>query len=72
VSKAHDPAPIPSPDRVPRGEVFEKVWEPLTLGTVELSKGRTKLLVKSLEIPGDKSIDLKAVKLRLMNPKNPK
>jgi len=64
VSKAHDPTPIPSPDRLPRGEVYEKVWAPLTLGTVELGKGRTKLMVKALEIPGDKAIDLKAVKLR--------
>ena len=64
VSRAHDPAPLPSPDRVPRGEVYEKIWAPLTLGAIELSKGRTKLIVKALEIPGAKAFDLKAVRLR--------
>ncbi|MBA7679206.1 hypothetical protein ES703_87490 [subsurface metagenome] len=64
VSKAHNPDPIPSPDRVRRGEVYEKIWAPLTLGTVKLSKGRTKLVVKALEIPGNKAFDLKAVRLR--------
>ncbi|RPJ24641.1 MAG: hypothetical protein EHM35_16195, partial [Planctomycetaceae bacterium] len=52
VDKAHDPDPIPSPDRVPRGEVYEKVWAPLTLGTVELDTGETRLVLKALEIPG--------------------
>ena len=64
VSKAHDPDPIPSPDRVRRGEVYEKIWAPLTLGTVGLSKGRTKLIVRAVEIAGDKAFDLKAVRLR--------
>jgi arylsulfatase A len=64
VSRAHNPDPIPSPDRVPRGEVYEKIWAPLTLGAIELSKGRTTLCVKALEIPGDKAFDLKAVRLR--------
>ena len=64
VSEAHDPDPIPSPDRVPRGEVYEKVWASLTLGSVRLSKGRTTLCVRAVEIPGKQAIDLKAVRLR--------
>ena len=64
VNKVHNPAPLPSPDRVPRGEVYEKIWAPLTLGAVELSKGRTKLVMRALEIPGDKAFDLKAVRMR--------
>ena len=64
VSKVHNPPPLPSPDRVPRGEVYEKIWAPLTLGTVELSKGRTKLIVRAMEIPGETAFDLKAVRLR--------
>lgn len=64
VSKAHDPEPIRSPDRVPRGEVYEKVWAPLTLGVVKLAKGRTKLVVRAVEIPGRMAFDLKAVQLR--------
>jgi len=64
VSRAHNPEPIPSPDRVPRGEVFEKIWAPLRLGNVKLDRGRTILCVKALEIPGEKAIDLKAVQLK--------
>ena len=64
VSKAHDPDPIPSPDRVPRGEVYEKVWAPLTLGHIELTRGPTRLVVKAIQIPGSRAFDLKAVQLR--------
>jgi arylsulfatase A len=64
VSKAHDPEPLPSPDRVPRGEVYEKVWAPLRLGAVQLAKGRTTLAVKAVSIPGSQALDLKAVQLR--------
>jgi arylsulfatase A len=64
VSRAHNPDSIPSPDRVRRGEVYEKNWAPLTLGTIKLKTGRTKLTVRALEIPGDKAFDLKAVRLR--------
>jgi arylsulfatase A len=61
--RAHDPQPIPSPDRVPRGEVYEKVWAPLTLGKVRLGKGRSRLFVKALSKPGKAVMDLKAVRL---------
>ena len=64
VSEVHNPAPIPSPDRVRRGEVYEKVWAPLKLGAVDLAKGRTKLVVRALEIPGKQAFDLKADKVR--------
>jgi len=61
VEKAHDPEPIPSPDRIPRGEVYEKVWASLKLGTVNLSKGRTQLRVVALTKLGETVMDLKAV-----------
>jgi arylsulfatase A len=64
LTRAHDPAPIPSPDRVPRGEVYEKVWAPLMLGTLALEKGRTNLTVKALTRPGKAVMELKAVRLR--------
>jgi hypothetical protein len=63
VKKAHNPAPLLSPDRVQRGEVYEKIWAPLILGAVELSKGRTKFVVRAMEIPGDRAPDIKAVRL---------
>ncbi|HUU26930.1 MAG TPA: sulfatase-like hydrolase/transferase, partial [archaeon] len=64
IEKAHDPEPIPSPDRVPRNEVYEKVWAPLTLGTMKLQKGRTRLYVKALTKPGNSVMDLKSVRIR--------
>ena len=67
VEKAHDPEPIPSPDRVPRNEVYEKIWAPLTLGTVRLKKGQTRLYVKALNIPANSALDLKAVRIRQLD-----
>lgn len=64
IEKAHDPDPLPSPDRVKRKEVYEKVWAPLTLGTVTIPKGRTRLYVKALTRPGKAVMDLKAVRVR--------
>ncbi len=64
IEKAHAPDPIPSPDRVERMEVYEKVWAPLTLGTATIPKGRTRLYVRALTRPGRTVIDLKAVRLR--------
>jgi len=67
VEKAHDPAPVPSPDRVPRKEVYEKVWAPLKLGAVTLKKGRAHLYVKALNIPGNSALDLKAVRIEQLD-----
>jgi arylsulfatase A len=64
VRQAHDPQPIPSPDRAPRGEVYEKVWMPLRLGVVELSAGETRLVLRVREIVGGRACDIKAVRLR--------
>jgi len=47
-----------------RGEVYEYIWALLTLGTVDLEKERTKLVVRAVEIPGERAFNLKAVKLR--------
>jgi len=64
VDRAHDPAPIPSPDRVPRVEVYEKIWARLPAGQVDLVKGPGRLVVKVSRIVGKRAIDLKAVELR--------
>jgi arylsulfatase A len=62
VRRPHDPAPLPSPDRVPRGEVFEKEWASVEAGSVELVKGRTQLLVR----PGTALGELKGVQVRAL------
>jgi arylsulfatase A len=65
VKVAHDPTPLPSPDRVPRGEVYEKVWASLDLGAVGLEPGEMRLVVRALEIPGGQACDIKAIRLKL-------
>jgi len=64
VKIAHDPEPIPSPDRVERKEVYEKVWAPLTLGTLDLDPAQGRLILRVVDIPGHRAPDIKAVKLR--------
>ncbi len=63
VQQAHDPEPVPSPDRVPRKEVYEKIWAPLQLGHLEFSEGRKQVKVKALQKPGEQVMDLKAVRI---------
>lgn len=67
ITKAHDPEIIPSPDRWPRGEVYEKVWGVLKLGSVKLEKGRGRLVVRALTKPGRTVMDLKAVAVRAID-----
>jgi len=64
ITEAYDPGYVFSPDRVLRGEVYEKPWRPLTLGTVTLTRGRTHLAVRALDRPGARLMDLKAVRMR--------
>ncbi len=71
---AHDPEPIPSPDRLPRGrrnkdghwtgEAFEKEWMTLKLGTLKLPQGEHQLTLRATEVPGLGVLDLKGVILR--------
>ena len=64
ITEAHDPPYRFSPDRLLRGEVYEKPWMPLTLGTVALERGRTDLTIKARSMPGDRMMDVKAVRVR--------
>ena len=66
IRKAHDPEPLPSPDRVPRIEVYEKVWAPLELGTLRLEEGATRLTVRTAA-PLQEPLELKAVRLRRLD-----
>lgn len=64
VDKAHDPAYLFSPDRVLRGEVYEKEWATLPMGVVELAEGETRLVLKAKTIAGERAPDVKAVHVR--------
>jgi arylsulfatase A len=61
VEYVHDPEPLPSPDYVPRGEVYEKEWATLKVGRLELPAGPTRLRVRALSIPGKEVLELKGV-----------
>lgn len=63
ISEAHNPPHLSSPDREPRIEVYEKVWKPLTVGTIRIPEGLSRLTVRALSKPGDEVMDLKSVVL---------
>ena len=63
ITRAHNPEYIDSPDRIARKEVHEKVWAPLKLGKIILTKGVSKFIVRALSKPGKKVMELKAVRL---------
>jgi arylsulfatase A len=67
IDKAQEPNFVPSPDRVPRAEVYERQWALKTLGTLRLPKGSTKLTIKALTKPGKAVMDLKALLLRRLD-----
>jgi len=63
--QAHNPGFVPSPDRLPRGEVYEKEsWAMQSIGTIELKEGHHQLVAQALEIPGDAAIELKSIRLQ--------
>jgi arylsulfatase A len=68
VAKAHDPACLPSPDRVKRKEVYEKTWATLELGVLDLPAGPTRLTVSAATIPGRQAMELKAARLTRLGP----
>jgi arylsulfatase A-like enzyme len=53
---------VPSPDRVPREEVYEMEWVVAPLGEVSLAKGD-----QTLRITSESSLQLKSVRLRFRN-----
>jgi len=54
---------VPSPDRVPRKEVYEMEWERLPLGPLELPRGRVRLTLEAIENGRGRVLDLMAVRL---------
>ena len=60
IDEAHDP-PLEGMayDRVKREESYVKDFQPLTAGQIYLEKGRGKLMLEALAIPGSRSIDFR-------------
>ncbi|MCL5744503.1 MAG: arylsulfatase [Acidobacteria bacterium] len=64
VRRAHDPAAIPQPDRVPRWEVPVKQFAELPVGVLELNKGPVQLVVRAPEVPGESKLEVRSVILK--------
>ncbi|MHC4124291.1 MAG: arylsulfatase [Planctomycetota bacterium] len=64
VDQPYDPELIPTYDRVPKVCSREKPFKPLNAGTLNLNKGRYRLKLRMLEIPGQKACDIKALILK--------
>ena len=64
INDAFDPEFIPSPDRVERGEVYEKEWALKSFGNMYLKEGNQRLILRTTQIPGNKSIELKGLQLK--------
>jgi arylsulfatase A-like enzyme len=65
VTEAHDPPEVgKSFDRSPRrGEAYVKNFHPFRLGSVRLDKGRGKITLRALDIPGQAAIDVRLIEL---------
>jgi arylsulfatase A-like enzyme len=64
VSVPHNPPLIGAKlDRVPRGESYWKDFRPLSLGNIAMEKGRGKLALRALDIPGKQVADVRYVTL---------
>ena len=61
VTAPHDPPELPSPDRFDRGEVYEKEWATLSLGTVRLSPGTGTVRLRAVEKPADDMPEVKGL-----------
>lgn len=63
----YDPEIIFSPDRVERGEVYEKVWGRFYIGSLTILEGDQELIIENTLINGIRGIDLKGVILERIN-----
>ena len=66
INEAYAPDLIPSPDRVMRGESYEKEFKRLIVGRIKLAEGQTEMKLKCLTKQGESFIDVKALHLKLL------
>ena len=61
--RSFDPPLKPSPDRIPRKEVYEKAWTWLVLGTLDLPIGNHQILLRATSVPNGQVAEVKALLL---------
>jgi arylsulfatase A len=64
LSTAFDPEYIPSPDRIPRIEVYEKDWAQTLLGELTLPSGSQTITLSAQSIPGKQVAEVNGLILR--------
>jgi arylsulfatase A-like enzyme len=64
IDRAEEGVQVPSPDRIPRKEVYEYSWGRLAMGRIELPRGPVELRIRALTLAGDEVAELKGVRLR--------
>ncbi len=69
ITEAHDP-PLTGMenDRDERIESYVKEFKPLNLGTIRLEKGKGRLELKALDIPGSQVMDFRLLMLKRIDP----
>jgi arylsulfatase A-like enzyme len=63
ITKAFNPPPVLSPDRVPRKEVYEKAWEKVAIGSVLIPKGKSKIVISASHIEHKEVAEIKSIVL---------
>ena len=53
-------------DRVPRGESYVKDFKPLSMGVIELKKGRGPMVLRATEIAGDQVAEMRRIVMKKM------
>lgn len=67
IDVAYNREMLPSPDRVPRGEVYERKWGLLDLGELHLGSGPQTITLSAERIAGVQVAELKSLRLRRLN-----
>ena len=63
IQTSFDPPLKPSPDRIPRKEVYEKSWAWLELGKLKLARGHHRIRLQTGLVPNGEVADVKALLL---------
>lgn len=63
ITEPHEGPFLPDHNRFGTKEAPDRVWKPLTLGTMELPAGRTQLRIRALSKPGAEVAEIKEVHL---------
>lgn len=64
ITEAHNPEYMPSPDRIPRIEVYEKEWATLDMGALQIAEGNQIIVLKANHIENNSVGEIKGLMLK--------